>query len=321
MAHIALRIGEINNKGLVTLIAILFFVVFGLKSAIFPIFNWLPDSYTAPPTPVSAVFAGLLTKVGVYSMYRAFGTIFTHDVLYTHHAILIPLAGLTMLFGVWGAVVQYDISRILAFHTISQVGYILMGLAIFTPLAIAGGIFHMIHHSMIKSSLFLIGGGAGKIGGSQNLKKLGGLVGMSTSLAIFFMISALALSGVPPLSGFFSKYTLIVSGLNQYHPWLVTAALITSLFTLYSMIKIWRLGFWGEKNPKAQYSPLEFGRKNKFILIGCSLSVVMVLCLTLFANAVMNFSVKASHQLMDRDAYIEAVLSKSPLPQSGRPRS
>lgn len=314
MAHIALRVGEVQNQGLITIVAILFLFVFGLKSAIFPIFNWLPGSYTAPPTPVAAVFAGLLTKVGLYSMYRTFGTIFTHDVLLTHHAILIPLAGLTMLFGVWGAVVQYDISKILAFHSISQVGYILMGLAIYAPLAITGGIFHMIHHSIIKSSLFLLGGKIGKETGTQELKQLGGLVEKSGFLAILFMISALALSGIPPLSGFFSKYTLILSGLQENHPWLVFAALLTGLFTLYSMIKIWRLCFWGSYK-----SPQPSTHSTQFIGVACAISVIFVLSLTFFINPIMKYSKIASDQLMDRKEYIKAVLSKAPMAQKGRP--
>ena len=322
MAHIASRIGTIENQGLVTLVGMIFFCVFGIKAAMFPLYNWLPDSYTAPPTPISAVFAGLLTKVGVYSMYRAFGTMFIQDIGFTHHNVLILLAGLTMVLGVWGAVVQYDVRSILAFHSISQVGYILMGLAIFTPLAIAGGIYHMVHHSLIKSSLFLIGGGMGHIGGTQDLKKLGGLVKKSSALAIFFMISSMALSGIPPLSGFYSKLALVVSGLAEKHPILVTAALVTSLFTLYSMIKIWRLGFWGETNTEkeSELTPSPKTLQNR-LWTSLTLSVAFVIYLSLFAGPVMKICKDASEQLFNQKEYIEAVLNSRPVPYPARDKN
>lgn len=321
MAHIAERIGGVEQQGLVTGIAMIFLVVFGIKSAMFPLYNWLPDAYPAPPTPVSALFAGLLTKVGVYAMYRVFGTIFVLDIGFTHHQILLPLSGLTMLLGVWGAVVQYDVKYILAFHSISQVGYILMGLALHSPLALAAGIFHMIHHSLIKSSLFLIGGGMENIGGSQHLKKIGGVLHLSATLGVFFMISALALSGVPPLSGFFSKLGLVAAGLRDSHPWIVTAALVTSLFTLYSMIKIWRLGFWGKpvhaSDRKEKDAPLPSAGSG--FLWSCGVSVLLVIFLSLFAGPVMRISKIAGDDLLNRDRYIKTVLESRPRahPQRG----
>jgi len=308
MADIAARSGTVHNQGLVTVVAVLFLCVFGLKSAMFPLNNWLPDAYTAPPTPISALFAGILTKVGVYSLFRTFLTIFPNDVSFTHHTLLLPLAGLTMLLGVWGAVVQYDVRSILAFHSISQVGYMLMGLALYTPLAIAGGIFHIIHHSLIKSSLFLIGGGIGHAAGTQNLKKLGGLVSHIPGLSVLFIISALALSGIPPLSGFYSKYALIVGGLNTGHGFLVCAVLMTSLFTLYSMIKIWRLGFWGSWPDKEQVvSKIKLSK----VLIPCLISVVFVVLLSLCAGPIMKISIKASLQLLDQNHYIDSVLESN----------
>jgi multicomponent Na+:H+ antiporter subunit D len=308
MAQAAERVANLENKELVTLVAVIFLFVFSLKSAAFPIFNWLPDAYSAPPAPVSAVFAGLLTKVGVYSLYRVFGMIFVHDPSFTHQTILIPLAAGTMLFGVWGAVVQYDIKYILAFHSISQVGYMLMGLALFSPLAMAAGIFHMFHHSLVKSSLFLIGGGIEHRAGSQDLKKLGGLAAQSAFLAVLFMISALALAGIPPLSGFFSKYGLVISGLSANQGWLVLAALTTSLFTLYSMMKIWRLAFWGKSQNREPKDNAGAPTEKTGILTACAVSVVMVLLLTFAADLLMRFSKKAADQILSPQPYIDAVL-------------
>jgi len=177
----------------------------------------------------------------------------------------------------------------------------------------------MVHHSLIKSSLFLLGGAAKRVGGSDNLKKLGGILHTSHVLALFFMISAMALAGVPPLSGFFSKFGLVVSGLKGGHIMLVGAALITSLFTLYSMLKIWRLGFWGKPATSHAYHPKEFGWGAKGILVGSSLSVLFVLVLSLWIQPILNIAKTASTQLLNPDQYIEAVLGHKPIPQKGRP--
>ena len=313
MAHLAERVSAAPNNGLIAVVAVMFLFVFGLKSAMFPVFNWLPNAYSAPPTPVSALFAGLLTKVGVYSMYRVFGTIFVTDTGFTHGTILLPAAGLTMLIGVWGAMVQNDVRYILAFHSISQVGYILLGLALYAPLAMAAGLFHMVHHSLVKSSLFLLGGGMGRAGGSQNLKKLGGLVRGAPFLALLFLVSALALAGIPPLSGFYSKFGLIAASFAGQHPVAAALALATSLFTLYSMIKIWRLGFWGTGDGKRETKSVSPG-----LLTACAFSVVLVVALSALAGPSMAVFSRAASQLLDRDAYIRAVFAQSPLPQPGR---
>ena len=139
MADVAVRLGDVERTGIVTAIGMLFMVAFGIKAALFPLFFWLPVSYYTAPA-VGAVFAGLLTKVGVYALVRTFTLLFVHDVGYTHQ-ILLVVAGLTMLTGVLGAAIQYDIRKILGFHIISQIGYMVMGLALFTRLALVGLVF------------------------------------------------------------------------------------------------------------------------------------------------------------------------------------
>ncbi len=319
MADIAQRISGIDNKGLVTAVGMLFFCVFGIKSAMVPLHMWLPDAYSAPRAAVGAVFAGLMTKVGVYSFYRLFGTVFCFDTVFTHGTVLLPLAGLTMVVGVWGAVVQYDVRRILAFHSISQIGYILMGLSLWSPLALAGGIFHMIHHSLVKSSLFLIGGGIGRIAGSEDLRKIGGLAKFS-GLALLFLVSALALAGVPPLSGFFSKFVLVVSAFQGGHPALIGAALLTSLLTLYSMMKIWRMGFWGARKEEKNEERAEGTGLMKGIFWACGFSVVLVVLLSVLAGPVMKICIRAGEQILDQKAYVSAVLENSRTGGGGKPR-
>jgi len=168
-------------------LAMLLLVAFGSKAAMFPLFFWLPASYHTPPVAVSAIFAGLLTKVGVYSLIRVFTLLFAEGFEQAHSLLLI-LSGATMVTGVLGAVAQSETRRILAFHSVSQAGYMLMGLALFTPAGLAGALLFMIHHSVVKSNLFLISGIARRLGGSFELGRLGGLYLRHPALAALFLV-------------------------------------------------------------------------------------------------------------------------------------
>ena len=151
-------------------------IVFGMKGALFPLYFWLPRSYFGPPAAIAALFGGLLTKVGIYALIRSFTLIFNHEVDFTHKGIITLIAGLTMFLGVLGAVSQFNFKRILSYHIISQVGYMVMGLGIFTPLAVAGAIYYIAHHMIVKTALFLFAGVAEKITGTTDLKQMGGLL-------------------------------------------------------------------------------------------------------------------------------------------------
>ncbi|MEO0991526.1 MAG: proton-conducting transporter membrane subunit, partial [Pseudomonadota bacterium] len=154
MADLSLAVEEVENQSLLTVISVMFLLAFGLKAAVFPVFFWLPAAYHTPAYTVSAVFAALLTKVGVYSLFRTFTLIFDHDVGYTHQ-ILLWVAAFTMLAGAIGAASQTDLRRILSFNIITSIGTILVGLALFSPLALTGGIFYLMHTIPVKASLFL----------------------------------------------------------------------------------------------------------------------------------------------------------------------
>lgn len=136
------------DQRLLTIVAVLFMIAFGVKAAVFPLFFWLPASYHTPAFSVSAVFAGLLTKVGVYALLRMFTLVFDHDTAFTH-TILLWVAGLTMVVGVLGAAAQSDMRKILSFHIVSQIGYMILGLALLTPLAIMGAVFYLVHHIVV----------------------------------------------------------------------------------------------------------------------------------------------------------------------------
>lgn len=251
MADLALRVPGVSSQGLVTAAAMLFFVAFGTKAAVFPLFFWLPASYHTPPVAISAIFSGLLTKVGVYALIRVFTLVFVNDTGYTHSLVLV-VSGLTMAVGVLGAVAQFEFRRILSFHIISQIGYMTMGLGLFTPLALAGSIFYIAHHIIVKTNLFLVSGVARRLSGTYELERLGGLYRRQPALSVLFLIPALSLAGVPPLSGFFAKLILLKAGLETRQYVIVAVALAVGLLTLFSMAKIWAEAFWKEPRPSSR---------------------------------------------------------------------
>jgi multicomponent Na+:H+ antiporter subunit D len=315
LADLAVRTREVMRPELITMTAMLFLVSFGLKAGMFPLFFWLPASYHTPPVAVSAVFAGLLTKVGIYALIRVFTLIFTGDVPFTH-GLLLVLAALTMLTGVLGAVVQFDFRRLLSFHIVSQIGYILMGLALFTPLALAGAVVFTVHNILAKSNLFLISGVAHRYSGSFDLKKLGSLYAVTPWLALLFFIPAMSLAGIPPLSGFFAKFAVIKAGLAGDTPFgalavAVTAvALVVGLLTLFSMTKIWAEAFWRRAPEGHAPHPDDVPWGQRALLLGpIAALALLTLGIGFFPEFCFHFAKVAAGQLLNPQGYIDAVLA------------
>ncbi len=242
MADLSVKLAEID-PGLRAGLGILFLVVFGIKAAIFPLFFWLPDSYPVAPSPVTAIFAGLLTKVGVYAIIRSQTLLFGDP---GPSVLLLTVASLTMVVGVLGAISQDDVKRILSFHIISQIGYMIFGLGLFTVAGLAATVFYVVHHIIVKTTLFLVGGLIEERTGTAALRHLSGLLHLSPMLAVLFILPALSLAGVPPLSGFVAKLTLIQAGLEVGAFITVAVSLLVSALTLFSMTKIWGGVFWGK---------------------------------------------------------------------------
>jgi multicomponent Na+:H+ antiporter subunit D len=310
MADLSQRLGGMS-PGIVTAVAMLFLVAFGIKAAAFPLFFWLPASYHTPPVAVSAVFAGLLTKVGVYAMIRVFTLLFVQDTGYTHSLIL-GIAGLTMITGVLGAMAQNEFRRILSFHIVSQIGYMLMGLGLFTTLGLAGSVFYIAHHIIVKTNLFLVAGVVRFLRGSYELKVLGGVYQSFPVLAFLFLIPALSLAGIPPLSGFFAKLALVRAGVEQESYLIVAVALAVSLLTLYSMTKIWNEVFWKAAPAAVAETPAgatgETRRGLSVMLLPIVALAAVTVSIGVTAGPVFELSMNAADQLMDPTAYIEAVL-------------
>lgn len=312
MADLSGKITGHMSPGLVTTLAMLFLVAFGIKSALFPLFFWLPASYHTPPVAVTAIFGALLTKVGAYSLIRVFTLLFTHNVDLTHPLILI-LAGLTMLTGVLGAAAHYEMRRILAFHIVSQIGYIIMGLGLFTGLGLAGAVYFMVHNILAKTNLFLISGIVHRLGGSFELKELGGFYRKHPLLSICFFISAMSLAGAPPLSGFVGKFLLVLAGLRAESYLIVGLALFVSILTLYSMTKIWAYAFW-QKAPIEQDEPLNSDdiAASRMMLLPVVVLAVLIVLLGVCAEPCVQLALRASDQLMNPSEYISAVLESQP---------
>jgi multicomponent Na+:H+ antiporter subunit D len=312
MADLARRLPVETSPGLVTATAVLFLVAFGIKAAVFPLFFWLPASYHTPPPAVSAIFAALLTKVGVYALIRVFTLLFVHDVGYTHTLIL-ALAAVTMLTGVLGAVAQNEFRRILAFHSVSQMGYMVMGLGLFTPLGLAGALYFMLHHGVVKANLFLVSGVAYRLRGSYQLKELGGLYRDHPATAAAFLVTAMSLAGVPPLSGFIGKLVLVWAGLERGEYAVVAVALAVGLLTLLSMTKIWAEAFW-KPAPAAAAKPVgaDVARKPPGGVAGLLVPVLVLAAVAVIlgvaAGPVLALLVRAGEELLDPAAYVAAVL-------------
>ena len=286
-------------------LALLLLVAFGVKAAIFPLFFWLPASYHTPPVAVTTLFSGLLTKVGVYALIRLFTLALPIDG--AMQSLLLAVAGLTMVTGVLGAVAQHEMRRLLAFHVVSQIGYLIMGLGLASPLALAGAVFFIVHVTLAKSALFLVGGIAQRLRGSFELDRLGGLYRDHPWISLLFLVPALALAGVPPLSGFWAKLLLVQAGLAGMHWWVTATALAVSLLTLFSMTKIWAAAFWSSLPDGATVGALT---PRQVVLLGAPAAALglLTVLMGLGAGPAVTLAQQTAAQLLDPAAYVGAVL-------------
>lgn len=311
MADLSEKIKLAGDNGLITVISIFFLISFGIKSAVFPLYFWLPSSYHTPPSPVSAIFAGLLTKVGVYSLIRMFTLVFTVNSEFLTNIILI-VAVFTMVTGVFGAASQNEIRKILSFHIISQIGYMIMGLGLYSVLGIAGAVFYLIHHIIVKTNLFFIGGLIQKLQGTYELKKLGGLYKVYPIIGLLFLIPALSLAGIPPLSGFWAKFLIVKAGLELQEILVVVISLFVSLLTLFSMTKIWNEVFWKpapKDNPEISFRQFTLSKK---IMIFSPIVILAILTVIigLSVEEVFQIANQSANELLNPVNYINKVLGR-----------
>jgi multicomponent Na+:H+ antiporter subunit D len=330
MAEVALRLDGVSPGTRSALFAVLL-VAFGIKAAVFPLSTWLPDSYPTAPAPVTAVFAGLLTKVGVYAIIRAHTLLFPGAGL---DRMLMVAAFLTMIVGILGAIAQSDIKRLLSFTLVSHIGYMVFGVALSSQLGMSGAIFYVAHHILVQTTLFLVVGLIERQAGGSTLQRLGGLAAASPVLAFVFVVPALNLGGVPPLSGFIGKVALLEAGAQSGSvlAWLlVGGSVVTSLLTLYVVSRVWTLAFWrtradAPEGHLAAAAPsvllddtedialddrLDVGRMPIGMLAPTGALIVVGLTLTVLAGPIFSYADRAAAEVLDRGRYISAVLGEA----------
>lgn len=308
LADIALKISQDPNGDLLNTTGVIFLVAFGFKAAVFPFFFWLPASYHTPSTAISALFAGLLTKVGVYALVRVFTLLFLANSEF-FQTILIVLALLTMVIGVLCAASQFEIRKILSVHIVSQIGYMILGLAIFTPLAIAGAIFYVIHNILVKTNLFLISGIILRHKKSTDLAKVGGLYKTHPFLSVLFCFSAFSLAGIPPLSGFWAKLSILKATIESHMYVSLAISLGVGVITLFSMTKIWSEAFWKDQPEETAANGVEESY-SPYMIIPVVVMSISALLLGVFGDSIFQICMQASEQLLNPLEYINAVLGE-----------
>ncbi|MBM7605443.1 multicomponent Na+:H+ antiporter subunit D [Metabacillus crassostreae] len=305
MADLSVKIADMGQTGILTVIAILFLVIFGLKGAIFPLYFWLPGSYQAPPAVITALFGALLTKVGIYSITRVYTLIFYHEPSYTHQ-ILAWLAALTIIFGVIGAIAYWDIKKIIIYNIITAVGVILFGIAANTPNAVEGSIYYLVHDMIIKGALFFLVGAIIAVTGTSNLRKFSGLISSHPLLGWMFFIATLSLAGIPPLSGFIGKLKIIQGGFEAEEFTISFVVLLSSLLVLYSVMKIFINGFWGEPSNEEVYKE----KSVKGMIAPIAILLVLSIAYGFGIESISPYISQATDTLLDPTIYIQAVLKE-----------
>jgi multicomponent Na+:H+ antiporter subunit D len=305
MADVSVHMRDLGGTPYPYILLALFLVAFGIKAAAFPLFFWLPASYHTPPIAVTTLFSALLTKVGVYAIIRLTTLVFAAqaDAI---RPLLLAVAGLTMVTGVLGAIAQGDMRRLLAFHIISQIGYLLMGAGLGSPLALAATVFFFVHVIAAKSALFMVTGIVQSLRRTSELADLGGLARSSPLLAGLFLVPALSLAGLPPLSGFWAKFAMVKAGLDAGSFPIVIAALAVSVLTLFSMTKIWAEVFW-KPAPGGPAQDALGAPRAALVVPALALGAVTVL-LGLGAEPFFALSLRAAEQLLDPAGYVSVVL-------------
>ncbi|HWG93369.1 MAG TPA: Na+/H+ antiporter subunit D [Mycobacteriales bacterium] len=320
MADAAVRLQDVPD-GVRTALALTMLVVFGIKAAIFPLFMWLPDSYPTAPAPVTAVFAGLLTKVGVYAVIRTQTLLFPGIEVVAD--VLLVIGALTMVVGILGAVVQDDVKRVLSFTIVSHIGYMLLGLGLFSSAGLAGAVLYTVHHIVVQTTLFLVAGLMERREGTSSMARSGGLQHVAPLLAVLYLVPALSLAGIPPLSGFVAKVGLFQAGLADGGVLAVSAVVagtLTSLLTLYAVGRVWTQVFWGPVAAVVADADTEDAvdvgvARTPRLMTGAAVAAVAgMLAITVVAGPLYGLAARAADDVVDPSVYTTAVLGEEVAP-------
>lgn len=322
IAQLSVRLSQLPHD-IQLVLHVMLLVAFGIKAAVFPLSFWLPDSYPTAPAPVTAVFAGLLTKVGVYAIMRTEMIIFPGDEL---GIPIMIVAALTMIVGILGAVAQADIKRLLSFTLVSHIGYMLFGIGLGTAAGLSAATYYVVHHITVQTTLFLAAGLVERQGGTTSINRLGGMLKASPVIGVLFFIPLLSLGGIPPFSGFLGKLALFEAGAQDGSvlAWiLIAAGALTSLLTLYALARAWNMTFWRDAEEVADYdNPLpvlshvgvvtevKSTRSIPRIMVAATAAMVALsVSLTIFAGPLYSLSSRAGDNIDGPEYYITVVFT------------
>lgn len=315
-AHLSERVAEAGQSGAMDAVAVLFLIVFSLKAGLL-LFQWLPGSYAAPPTAVAALFGALLTKVGLYALLRVFTLVFPQD--YGNiHSLIGWMAGATMVLGALGALAKQDVRSILNYNVVISVGFIAFGLAVSNKDSLDGVVYYLLHDMAAKALLFLLGGMTIAAAGTSKLSDMGGLIRRHPWIGWMFFVTTLAIAGIPPLSGFPGKLLIIRGGFAAEQYVLAAISLATSFIVLYSLVRIFVAGYWGEEKTaeageEADMSEQTAGRPALLVPTACLL--ILVAAMGIAAEPLYRLAAEAGDTLLGPAQYIEAVLQPGGAPE------
>lgn len=298
------------------LLGLMLLVSLGIKAGMVPLHWWLPDSYPSAPAPVTAVFAALLTKVGVYAIIRTQTLMFSREEPWT---LLLVLAGVTMLVGVLGALVQDDLNRVLSFMLVSHIGFMLFGLGISSQAGLAGAALYLVHHITVQAALFLVSGMVERERGTVSVGRLRGIAVTAPLLSGLFFVSALNLGGIPPLAGFVGKLSLLQAAVASDELMTLTiaaVALLASLLTLAALARVWLASFWGtptarvpDKRPD-DLADVATDRPARMMAAAAAGAVVAGLAVAAVAGPLSAYTERAAADLSDGERYRSSVLDQ-----------
>ncbi|MBP1909036.1 NADH-quinone oxidoreductase subunit M [Methanolobus bombayensis] len=311
MADISVKLSAMSAAGTlpwhVFAIALMFVVVFGNKAAIFPLHYWLPDVHPTAPSPISAMLSGVLIKVGAYGMLRVFFLIFI-DTLDIFKPVIMYLALATIVVGAISAVAQTDVKRLLAYSSVSQIGYVFLGISFGSIYGITAALVYLVNHAVAKSMLFLTSGGIIHHAGTRDMRKMGGMVDSSPLMSLMFLVGAMSIAGMPPLGGFIAKFSLFDAGIGEQYYFAIGIALFFAIFTLFYMFRAMLLMFWGEKRDVEKYG--EYSNHGTSLLMSLPIVVLAltVVAFGIYAEPLIALANATAHQILDPQPYIDAVL-------------
>ena len=311
MADLSLKVPMVENQSIVNLTAMFFLIGFGIKSAVFPLYFWLPSSYHTPPSAVAAIFGGLLTKVGIYALFRVFTLVFTPDEFIK--TVFIVLAIMTILTGAFGAVIKNNIRRMFSYLIVCHIGFVIGGLGMYTKIAIMGAVFYLIHDIIVKTNMFLIAGLIRQLRGTMNMSKLGGIYAEYPKLSLLIAIVLFSLVGIPPLSGFWPKIYLLEAAFIDGHYAYVAGIIAGSFITLIVIARLWSEVFWKDASDDEivvdSFKSLETRRK-VLLVLPIGILAFTTLCIGLNAEFIIQVADKIATEMVDTAPYVQAVLGK-----------